>query len=497
MAWTSARHESPTIDEPYQLTSGYLYWQTGRYFLDPIHPPLARLWMALPIAHLHLPDFYPPPRSVIDQRMSLSTWLLTGQGLYGPSLIARGRFMMLLASVALGCLVALWAYHLFGPLEAVAAAGLYACCPVLLAYGPLLSTDMAVTAAGIGALYMLWRYTQAPSHPRAWGAGAAMGIALMCKFTAVLLLPVAALLTLLHGRRHKARTTDYHLLGYVTALIVVIIFAYRGHELYRIGWGLSDLRDALHGPADQYFHGHINSGRPWLWFLPACLLLKTPLAFLALVLCGGLLALRHRYPHWRAAFAWWIFPAAFFLIASLHTNGQFGIRRVLLIYPLLTLWAAGAWAALWRGARVSRGIAITLALMYAGGTLRSYPTFFNDFNRLAGGPSNGYRYLLDCNSDWGQALPALADYLKAHRIGMLYLCYFGGGTPRDYGIRYRELKEGMAMTPLSPDTETYVAISETALAGIPYEGRDPFADLRRRPPLAVIDGSIAIFKIDR
>ena len=45
-----------------------------------------------------------------------------------------------------------------------------------------------------------------------------------------------------------------------------------------------------------------------------------------------------------------------------------------------------------------------------------YPYYLTYFNQTVGGPSGGYRYVVDSNLDWGQDLRRLADWTKDHNI---------------------------------------------------------------------------------
>ena len=49
MAASAARRETPTIDEFAHLPAGCVYWTQGAFELYDKNPPLARLWMALPV----------------------------------------------------------------------------------------------------------------------------------------------------------------------------------------------------------------------------------------------------------------------------------------------------------------------------------------------------------------------------------------------------------------------------------------------------------------
>jgi hypothetical protein len=63
------------------------------------------------------------------------------------------------------------------------------------------------------------------------------------------------------------------------------------------------------------------------------------------------------------------------------------------------------------------------------------PHYLAYFNRLAGGPRNAWRQLVDSSLDWGQDLPGLKAWLDRNATGApVYLSYFGTGRPESYGI---------------------------------------------------------------
>ena len=93
-----------------------------------------------------------------------------------------------------------------------------------------------------------------------------------------------------------------------------------------------------------------------------------------------------------------------------------------------------------------------------------------------GGPSEGWRYLVDSNVDWGQDLKRLKTYAGEREI---CLSYFGNADPAYYGIKYRPL------TDAAKADSCDIAISVNSL----YTG-DQFAWLRNEKPDARIGYSI-------
>ncbi len=49
VAFVSGSTRSATMDEPTHLVAGYSILTAGDYRLDPTHPPLVRMWAALPL----------------------------------------------------------------------------------------------------------------------------------------------------------------------------------------------------------------------------------------------------------------------------------------------------------------------------------------------------------------------------------------------------------------------------------------------------------------
>src|SRR5258708_978411 len=301
------------------------------------------------------------------------------------------------------------------------------------------------------------------------------------------------------GRTNPStKTPNFCLLAYVVGAVLVVVAAYRGVELYRIGQGLDDLRSALSEEKYQYFAGWNTTGRPWLWFYSAVILLKTPLSLVILIIVGFFLAIQKRYPQRHTALLWIVLPGALYLLLLSISSSQPGIRRLLFLYPLLCIWAGTATASLQeRGPRWQWGYRL-LTGWYVIETLVLFPHYFSYFNQIVGGPSGGYRYLIDCNSDWGQGLKALAAHVKKEKAGTIYLSYFGGGAPSAYGIHYVWVgplwsayvaKQQEPKLDPAAQKKILLAVSATSLAF------GDFDFLKTRSPSAVMLDSIFVYDV--
>src|SRR5262245_50930632 len=122
----SYRQKSATVDEPMNLTGGYVALKLGDYRVTPQNEYLTRLWCALPLLAMDGIQLDRGSRYL----ESGENWLFAHQFLYrdndADALLYRARFMNVLLGVALGIVIFCWARELFGLWPGVAALGLYA-----------------------------------------------------------------------------------------------------------------------------------------------------------------------------------------------------------------------------------------------------------------------------------------------------------------------------------------------------------------------------------
>src|SRR5271169_2401102 len=106
------------------------------------------------------------------------------------------RLPFILLAGLLGVLIYVWGRELAGDAAALGALFLYALDPNILAHSFLVTTDVGLTAFLVLFLFVLWRYVQQPDWQRLVLCGVALGAVLGAKYSAVFLLPVAAILLL-------------------------------------------------------------------------------------------------------------------------------------------------------------------------------------------------------------------------------------------------------------------------------------------------------------
>jgi hypothetical protein len=241
------------------------------------------------------------------------------------------------------------------------------------------------------------------------------------------------------------------------------------------------------------------------WYFPfAAFLFKTPAPLIILLLASAFFI---RKPDW-FKMLFLLIPIALTLLGTLQ-RPDFAYRYVILpLLPFFMVLIGKLISAPFMQRRFAQISLAVLLLWNAGSALAIHPHHLAYFNELAGGPSNGYKYMLDSNLDWGQDLPALKKYMDEHNIEKIKFSYAGTADPAYYGIRYDRLL-GVDGYTFDPDfdqsrlpscapTDGVIAISATCLQNI--RGFYPNASydwLKQFQPDTVLGYSIFIYKIDR
>ena len=472
--WSYTR-TSATFDEPGSLAAGYAALASRDYRPAIEHPPLTRLWAALPLHSLPGVSFDAKavdtarPEAVAFQ----GPFEIGHRFLYkdnaGDVLLYRARLMTVLLGVVLGLLLFCWVGEWFGFRAAVVALGLYTIEPNIAAHSSLVTTDLGVSCFMFGAVYFLWRISRQLTVSNIAGLTVCLVLAMLSKFSAAILGPVILVLLVMIAWR-RGTLSAARVAGIVALLAVATwlgvwaaygfryapsatpdwLFALHDHPAVRqavptiaalVGWidGHHLLPNAF---SEGFLHGQgLVQGRPsflagsysnfgWWYYFPVAFLLKTPLALLALFFMGVVSIVRRRRLLSLDGEAFVIVPIALFLGVAMTSTLNIGLRHILPIYPFVIVVAVLAVDALLNG-RSRNGQKICAALLVAGVLefASVYPNNLAFFNRAVGGQSNGFRYLADSNLDWGQDLKPLKAWMDRNRVTHINLAYFGVADP--------------------------------------------------------------------
>jgi hypothetical protein len=169
-----------------------------------------------------------------------------------------------------------------------------------------------------------------------------------------------------------------------------------------------------------YFLGHWYDRATWPYF-PVALTMKVPVPMLLLL--TSVIAIRPRSLN--TPLGW----LALVLFAfSITCRVQLGIR---FMFPLMSLTYIALAASVGRGWQgdglrpVPRWLAAGVLGTLAFASIWAWPDGLSYFNQLWGGAPAGHHYLHDSNHDWGQGLPELKDWHRAHGEPPLAVWYYG------------------------------------------------------------------------
>ena len=535
---TTAAKECQTWDEHIHLSAGYAYWKAGAYPFNMEHPALVKLIAAAPLLLLNptLPTDSPAWKEHRDREFGVE--FLYHNRVSPERLLWAGRLPIMGLAILFGLAIAWWLRRRFGAAVALTALALYCLDPNIIAHSRYVTTDLPLAGIYFLASVAAVEYLETSRVRDLLVACLLFGVAMVTKYSAVVLLPAFALLYLV---RWWQRPSEFPirrlmlamvtLIGVTLTVIAVVYwpdtlrclrggaesFAEWGDERTLVGRTLQWMGKWLHLPTHTYpfglqmvadhnrvGHGAYLMGKysrlGWWYYFPVAFLVKSTVASLLaalgvlaagvwwlLVRSAGSLLTRLR----EAPFIWYglVLPPAIFFTVSMTSTINIGLRHILPIYPFLYVSAAVALVRVrFRFSRVLLASVLTLQALECASIYPHYLAFFNAFS---GGPANGPKYLVDSNIDWGQDLKKLARWLDAHGTRRVYLRYFGGDQIVHEGLESLDVP-GTADLAGRAAIDGFVAVSVTYLYGV-YVPEAEYAWLRERQPAAKVGYSIYVY----
>jgi Dolichyl-phosphate-mannose-protein mannosyltransferase len=490
LAGGAARRESITVDEVAHVGAGVSYLQKLDLRLNVEHPPLVKALAALPLVLTGVRADY------TDLSWSFSDGFFKqylGQWAFGHRLVTRwnnpystlllARAPMLLLTLVLGWLLYFYGARLGSPAGGVLCLAAYATMPAFLAFGPLVLTD---TAVALFSLLTLWSFAdmwRSPTRGAIFQFGLALAAALLSKFSAGLLFfCFPAFVLSLRLRPLPGQPTDKRELrtwrrlrwrsliagtGFA-ALVVYLVYLV-------LSWNQATDSFSIipHFPASSiarrllmppwiylqglvmfaftasratYILGHAYAHGVWFYF-PVLFFLKSPLAFLGLLLLALVVALVAKFGlnqssaiaegmelHWRALWVFVVVLAGACILGRLDISiRHFSIPLALLILLLAPLprllerFGRSGWPA----ARVGYWLTAALALTSVFVAVRAYPYYLPFLNSLSLGRP-GYELVNDSNLDWNQALPDVEQWVASRSLTRVLVDEYSFSDPVVY-----------------------------------------------------------------
>lgn len=416
---------SLTADEPIHFACGLEYVADHVYRLETQHPPLSRALQALG-------PYLTGARPLGSLKKEDAGYAeIAGSGNVNRTIVLMrlGNLPFFLLSCAAVCW---WSCHAFGKAVAVVTLAFFTLLPTVLADAGIATTDLALTATVGAAFFTATLLAENPTIFRAVLFGLFTGLACLAKFTALGYLPAAlgiAFVAFLAARRPgwrelvimaRRRAVMILLSAGITVLVIWagywFSFGFSRLPLthFNVRLPAPEFLDGIRSAVDHNRAGHgafllgEYKTTGWWYYFPVALLVKTPIAFLALLTLGTYVCFRERKIQY-------LLPLAFcagILIPAMQGKIDIGIRHVEPIYMGFSIVAAVGVRELvgWRHAHiVPPAIASALVVWMAMSGAVHHPDYLAYFNEFAG--RNPQNILDDSNYDWGQDFKILAKRL--------------------------------------------------------------------------------------
>jgi 4-amino-4-deoxy-L-arabinose transferase-like glycosyltransferase len=518
-----------TYDEPAHLAAGMQLLDEGRYDYELTHGPLARLAVAagpyLDGSRSHdKANIYDEGREILYCCGKYERTLTLAR-------LGNLPFLILLIVVTY-----LWGRRVAGDLAGLIAAFFVATIPPILGNSAIATTDLAAAATAVLALYALAIWAQRPTFAAGCLLGAASGLAVASKLSAVPFLVVAtggllAAVLILQPRSLLPLIAQPRWKGYLSVLLGALAALWLAYGMRIAPISQLDPRadsfvdshtghtGSLHAaarfavdsvPIPIYMvklplgvrwagrmneRGHLSfllgetSMRGWWYYYPINLAVRTPIP----LLLGGLAGLA-----WLGVRAWrtksWqtLFPVAAFvsilLFCLLFVRFNLGLRHVFILFPPLAIGAGFAIASILedRGRALGLKALAAAALAWQAITpVLAAPDQMTWFNAFAG--SKPEKILLVADLDWGQDLKRLKSVLRERHIEKVYLAYQGSADLAREGLPAFEV------LPENVPVRGWVAISLVKKA----REHEAFAWLDEFTPVERVGRSIDLYYIEQ
>lgn len=493
---------SNTFDEPCYIAAGASYIKTGSLELeDEYQPPLQKYLMGLSVSLLS-PSFpYDSENLKSKKPFRFGHEFVYDNSVKPELLIAMGRLPSLLLSLVLAAFLFSWAERWFGWKGGAVALLTYIFEPNILAHSGVASMDIGVSCFLFGALYFLFRFFEQDRLKDLLISGLLAGLASATKMTGIFFFSWSAILLFqktVRTKNWKSFFTSHAVLVLGAFLVLLAVYQVRYIDKYfDLFQNMFQVVFGRHPTEDypNFLAGRHRVGGWWTYFIVA-MAVKTPLPWFVLVGLGSLFTPKEK----RTPL---LLSAGLLLVICTVAQKQNGLRYFLPAYPLLCLLAGGVGLRLKniRWLPWASGFLVAWLIIEALSVRANYLTYFNP---LAGGPKKGYKWLVDCNLDWGQDYPAVARFLRQNQNPAVVMATFGTAD-RDYyfGPRQDLLSESnnrdryfKHINPLDADRE-WLVISATILQGFGLSDPRVFSWLHKMKPLAQIANSTFIYDISK
>lgn len=543
-----AKKDSATTDEGLHIISGYSYWDSGKFYLEPDHPPLFKELATLPLKLLKLnqpswndhwsrvQDYYTDSSTDLRQ---LADEFLYQRGNDAQKILLFTRVPIICLTLLLGIFIYLWSKQISGIIAAIIVLFVYILEPNILAHGHIVKNDMPLAVFFFITIYYFRLYLKSDRNLWLILSGIFLGCAIATKFTGAILSLVLIILYIRKIHYEKSQHNvkiliKKYLLDYLLIIIIAIIVVWGSYgfkfektpkindiliqeqnqttalkngatKLFylkiapeilpaTIYKGLLMVQVLQQGGRPSYLMGHYSQNG-WWYYYPIIFLIKVPISIIIGIFWLIILKIR-KIISWSFEDEIILIPPLVFLIFAMMAKYDPGIRHILVILPFIILWLSQLIQYI---IKIKKGynykviFAIALIIFYIYSVVKIYPNQFAYFNEFIGGPKNGYKYAIDSNLDWGQDLIRVKTYLQKNNINNYNLAYEWGEAQARYYLgkdfKCLNVKDGVQTG--------FVVIGKTALQSPPDDQGNSYDWLKQYQPIADIDHTFFVYQIPK
>jgi len=542
---------SVTSDEKSHITAGYMNIRFNDYRFNIEHPPFIKQLISLPLLFMDLKfpyKIYETSTKGMDIVKIQEAFLFKiGNNL--DAILFLTRLPNILISLLLGFFIYIYSRKLNGVFAGIISLSCFVFAPTFLGHSPLVTLDVAVSCFYFITVYFMMEYFDTKRNVFLILTGIFFGISLISKYSALILILVAYILTLLtvffqKGADFNLKINKYKLLLVVPLFILVIAYKWSfriifpafliyavSYLFYKRKFFKDRLRFAgmvlliilvlaflivildytdykwfpSHSPTKAYFkgfayfRGHAEGGhqtylfgqysqKGWWYYFPVAMLLKTPVATIILCVLGFIGFFRKPESKWQKAFL--LIPLLIYLFVACFINKvNIGIRHILPAYPFLYVIAGYSVWLYKKGLRQNflKLLLFLLVIMLAFDFMTAYPVHLSYFNIACGGTKNGYKFLGDSNIAWGQDWKRLKRYIENNNIKEVKIAanFAGEDVYNYYKIPHKAFSESDKIIPV----EGFYVIDTIAL----QRKETKWAD--KIEPIDWVGGSLLVYKV--
>ncbi|MBK5293532.1 MAG: glycosyltransferase family 39 protein, partial [Acidobacteriia bacterium] len=215
-----------TIDEPAHVLSAHLYWIGEDNLAAGDMPPAIKIlggWVSH-LAGLPIPRDNPAVWST-QHEWPISLEMMSRMShAQIHNVFFYSRLPLLVFPLACALLVWYWGRQLFSPITALLMMGVFSLSPTVLGHGCLFKNDLAASFSYLLFWYCAWRFWKEPQLRQAVFLAVALLIAILAKFSLLILVPLAPAIILV--RCFTLRPIPYRLAA--LSLLVLFLVPYAG-----------------------------------------------------------------------------------------------------------------------------------------------------------------------------------------------------------------------------------------------------------------------------